>query len=495
MRKRINWKDNQEILRKYLEEDLMTYKEVAKIFNTSEMQIAQACRTYNIKYVSSRSHRWTKDEINNLKEYLKIGLNYNEISEKLGMSVSIISAFVNRNRFDYKNATRRIDYKSLNNNEDLVNKVKYLIDHGIPKRDIKKDLNITDLEIESIIKTNNIIAPSFTNLVSRGIYNGRETGLTKDVLYEEIVKNGLSYNEIGQKYGIPSREIRSWASALNIKSSIFISYSENKRSILLEQLNREPTKEEMAKALYHTLDRHFFEDLIKRNNGSIRSSASELGVDFNTIRKATEFYNIPTNKVIKFLDFSKEFYEEKLKAGIKIPDLAELIGLKPQAVIKGLRINFPSLYEKYDIKVRSIGEKLTETALINLGLSFEGQVFILDAVPKEIRPVGIFIDFVIIYNGVIFWIEYNGKQHYKQYDVFQTFERFKLQVLRDLWVKKYCKENNVIFIEIPYIYYSTKKIQDLLQRVIINGEDINNIIDYTPFYKEIEELGISINEN
>ena len=63
-----------------------------------------------------------------------------------------------------------------------------------------------------------------------------------------------------------------------------------------------------------------------------------------------------------------------------------------------------------------------------------------------------------------------------------------------MWIRKHCEENNITFIEIPYTFYSIPEIQDLLQRVIINGEDINNIIDYTPFYKEIRELGISIDD-
>ena len=75
------------------------------------------------------------------------------------------------------------------------------------------------------------------------------------------------------------------------------------------------------------------------------------------------------------------------------------------------------------------------------------------------------------------------------------FESFEDRVKRDLYVKKRAKDEGITFIEIPYTYYSTKKIQDLLQRVIIEGEDINNIIDYAPFYKEIEELRISIDEN
>jgi len=54
------------------------------------------------------------------------------------------------------------------------------------------------------------------------------------------------------------------------------------------------------------------------------------------------------------------------------------------------------------------------------------------------------------------------------------------------------KEAGAVFLEIPYTYITLSEIQDLLQRVIIEGEDINDIIDYTPFYKEINKLGISI---
>ena len=65
-----------------------------------------------------------------------------------------------------------------------------------------------------------------------------------------------------------------------------------------------------------------------------------------------------------------------------------------------------------------------------------------------------------------------------------------------MYERKYCSErkDKILFIEIPYTFDTVEKIQDLLQRVIINGENINNIIDYTPFYTEIEELGISIDD-
>ena len=103
------------------------------------------------------------------------------------------------------------------------------------------------------------------------------------------------------------------------------------------------------------------------------------------------------------------------------------------------------------------------------------------------------------YNDLCFWIEFNGLQHYfwnnnQDTFFFPTIDEFIRKVKRDMWVKKKAKENKITFLEIPYTFNTYDKIQDLLQRVIIGGEDINNIIDYTPFYKEIRELGISIDD-
>ena len=83
------------------------------------------------------------------------------------------------------------------------------------------------------------------------------------------------------------------------------------------------------------------------------------------------------------------------------------------------------------------------------------------------------------------WIEYNGLQHYKKVDYFhKTDEGFLKQLNRDNEVRKYCKENNIILIEIPYTYNTYEKVEQLLNRVILNGEDINSIIDYSKLYKK-----------
>ena len=157
-------------------------------------------------------------------------------------------------------------------------------------------------------------------------------------------------------------------------------------------------------------------------------------------------------------------------------------------------LDFQSIIGKY----KSNGEYITAKALILLNLTFKKE-FYITVENNEISQERVVVDFMIIYNGKEYWIEYNGEQHYKKSSSFllnksNHIETFKNQVSRDNYIKRKAKEKGVVFIEIPYTFYSISKIQDLLQRVIIDGEDINDIIDYTPFYKEINELGISIDD-
>ena len=140
--------------------------------------------------------------------------------------------------------------------------------------------------------------------------------------------------------------------------------------------------------------------------------------------------------------------------------------------------------------LKSSGEIKTKTVLDRLGISYTEQKLNNHAVPKEIRSMGIFIDFCLEYNGKEIWIEYNGSQHYKFSTKFhQNMDEFKNNILRDLYERKYCEENGILLIEIPYTFDTIDKIQNLLQKVIIDGQDINTIIDYKPFYEKINKLG------
>lgn len=131
----------------------------------------------------------------------------------------------------------------------------------------------------------------------------------------------------------------------------------------------------------------------------------------------------------------------------------------------------------------SMGENLIKTWLRDNKLKFNSSVIVKDLIHgRNINRV--IIDFVVyLESNTTIWIEYNGIQHYKEMEFFchgnMTFEK---QLQRDKNVREYCKNNHIQLIEIPYTYKNYESVKDLLDRVILNGEDINSIIDYNSLY-------------
>ena len=116
----------------------------------------------------------------------------------------------------------------------------------------------------------------------------------------------------------------------------------------------------------------------------------------------------------------------------------------------------------------SYGESLVSFCLDELGIAYKTQ--------HKINGLGVdgkvvFIDFYLEYNNTKFWIEYNGEQHYNFVKFFHNSkEEFQRQKQRDDNVRRYCEENNIVFIEIPYTYKNQLDVNDLLQKIIIEGE-------------------------
>lgn len=77
-------------------------------------------------------------------------------------------------------------------------------------------------------------------------------------------------------------------------------------------------------------------------------------------------------------------------------------------------------------------------------------------------------DFFIDYNGKKSVIEYNGKQHYEPISYFGGEEAFSRQQERDNIKKRYCKEEQIDYIEIPYNDEHLLKSEELAQR--LNGQ-------------------------
>lgn len=132
----------------------------------------------------------------------------------------------------------------------------------------------------------------------------------------------------------------------------------------------------------------------------------------------------------------------------------------------------------------STGEQFIESWLRNHNIEFQSRKAVYGKVEGR-NSSKVVIDTVIdnLYGQAV-WIEYNGRQHYEWIQFFhKTKEEFDKQLLRDKNVREYCKINNILFIEVPYTLGTLEKVSDFLNRVLLNGEPSEEIIDYKSLYK------------
>ena len=89
------------------------------------------------------------------------------------------------------------------------------------------------------------------------------------------------------------------------------------------------------------------------------------------------------------------------------------------------------------------------------------------------------IDFEVKYNNKIYWIEYNGEQHYKKnnflYEIHQK-RSYEDQIARDELIKERCSSLGYIFIEIPFTYTTIKSIYLILDEIILHEVDPLTVI-------------------
>lgn len=92
----------------------------------------------------------------------------------------------------------------------------------------------------------------------------------------------------------------------------------------------------------------------------------------------------------------------------------------------------------------SHGEKLICHILNDLGVDYQYQLKINNPYNNN--------NFIVDFKVKNMIIEYNGQQHYIPIEHFGGELRFKKQQQRDEDLRKYCKENNLQLLEIPYTY-------------------------------------------
>lgn len=93
---------------------------------------------------------------------------------------------------------------------------------------------------------------------------------------------------------------------------------------------------------------------------------------------------------------------------------------------------------------KSHGEQVIQNCLNELHYEYEYQhVIYADTILKKTNKV--VVDFYLEINNKKIIIEYNGLQHYTYVPYFHKngLSDFIKQTKRDMWLKKYCKENNI----------------------------------------------------
>lgn len=92
----------------------------------------------------------------------------------------------------------------------------------------------------------------------------------------------------------------------------------------------------------------------------------------------------------------------------------------------------------------SIGEISVSNYLKNKKISFIPQYRFDDCIDKRALPFDFYLDELNI------CIEYQGRQHYEYVDYFGDKDVFEKQLKHDNIKRKYCEDNNIQLIEIPY---------------------------------------------
>ena len=126
----------------------------------------------------------------------------------------------------------------------------------------------------------------------------------------------------------------------------------------------------------------------------------------------------------------------------------------------------------------SRGEIVMYRVLSQLGIRFNYQYNITSSeIPECPNKTHIEIDFYIEnYNGRKIFIEFNGQQHYRFVYLFhREISNFHRQLLRDLSVVNYAKDNGIELLEIPYCDLS--RVPEILDAFLERGE---NITTYVP---------------
>ena len=193
-----------------------------------------------------------------------------------------------------------------------------------------------------------------------------------------------------------------------------------------------------------------------------------------------KFFEIVNEKFGEILDFSDTVFdgiEDKEGNAKYVTIKIKKTGEKIKRQVKTL------LYTDMKVGRISRGEMAVSSALLNMKIEFSPQKYykITENCMPELSDIrkGVAVDFFLTLDGKDYIIEYNGQQHYMFVENWvgeESLDIYKERIRRDNSVRKYCKENNITLIEIPYtIGVNRRVIEKKLRQILLNKESVERI--------------------
>ncbi|GAB6989352.1 hypothetical protein [Paenibacillus pini] len=182
----------------------------------------------------------------------------------------------------------------------------------------------------------------------------------------------------------------------------------------------------------------------------------------NTVKKQTksntkfesELFLVHGNKY----DMQSQYINSKVKVQVYCTDCLTLFSAKPNHLLNG--------HMGCSCKSTSLGEDRIRSYLNFKKIKYQQQFRFDDCKNKKPLP----FDFAVFseIDNLIFLIEFNGKQHYKNTgwssNPLKSDEYYKKQIYNDSIKIDYCKRNNLKLIVIPY--WDINKIDNILNNEI-----------------------------
>lgn len=507
---RINWKRYKDIFKQY-SKDGLRYSEIQKNLKNnygiqvSDQTILDVFKSLDIKYKYSKERKdWKNSEIEELKIYLDKKLSYSELEQ----------LFLNRHSIDsikdlirYKGDLLGLIYQgnkrfSFTNSvlEEVYSNI-ITLNFSIPKE--SERLKVDESHLRKALKRK-YGEEEYSKLLDL-IHKRNHFEISKETLDYLFNTENLSDRQIANKFHVSKDTISHKRRKFGIKKkpvlkNIEVSLKDKykgKYDVVKNFLNgKEPTEEILKKNYFEIFSKEYLEKLLSENEYSTKKVAKKLGLSISLIgdlRRKYKIKSVATSPKLK--DFPDEFYYKLYVIdGFSYEDISEITKLSPSTIRKYInkRFNKDSLVIK-----RSSGERVVRNSLELLGLiDFKEQAY-YNNIAKDYREKGLFIDFEVEYNNKLYWIEYNGSQHY-DFNSLKSVSKNNLGIdsfisllNRDRCLRLYAKENNITLIEIPFTIKTISKVSKILKRIIIDGEIPGKVIDLTNFFETIKEYNVN----